>query len=52
LIGPISGWELLIILVILILVLGPSAVANLARALGESIREFKRAVEGEEESGD
>jgi len=40
------------ILVILILILGPSVVTSLARALGESIREFKQAVRGEEESRD
>jgi len=48
----VSEGELLIILAILILILGPSAVTNLARSLGESIREFKLAVREEEESRD
>jgi len=52
LIGPFSEGELLIILAILILILGPSAVTNLARAIGESVREFKQAVREEGENRD
>lgn len=40
-IGPI---ELIIILVIVILIFGPSRLAGAGRALGESLREFKKAT--------
>jgi sec-independent protein translocase protein TatA len=36
--------ELLIILVIIIIVFGPSRLANAGKALGEAIRGFKREV--------
>ncbi len=40
-IGPV---ELIIILVIVILIFGPSRLAGAGRALGESLREFKKAT--------
>ncbi len=36
--------ELLVILVIALLLFGPSKLPNLAKALGEAIREFKKAA--------
>lgn len=47
--GDIGAPELLIILVIIILVFGGSRVAELGGALGKSVREFRRAVEGRDE---
>lgn len=41
--------ELLIILLILLIILGPGKLPSLARALGESVREFRKAVSSEEE---
>lgn len=42
---PIIGWqELIIILVILIFLFGASRLKGLAKALGESVREFKEAT--------
>lgn len=41
-----QGEELLIILVILLLILGPTKLPQLARGLGQAIREFKKASEG------
>lgn len=42
---PIIGWqELIIILVILIFLFGATRLKGLARALGESVREFKEAT--------
>lgn len=44
--------ELLVILLILLIILGPGKLPGLARALGESIREFRKALSGEEERRD
>lgn len=48
--GDIGAPELLIILVIIILVFGGSRVAEIGGALGKSVREFRRAVEGRDEA--
>ncbi|MEM0366301.1 MAG: twin-arginine translocase TatA/TatE family subunit [Acidilobaceae archaeon] len=45
--GPFSSGELLIILLILLILLGPGKLPQLARALGESVREFRKALSGE-----
>lgn len=39
-IGP---WELLIVLVVLVAVFGPSRLPKMARSVGEGIREFRHA---------
>lgn len=46
-IGPL---ELVIILVIVLLVFGVGRLPQVGSALGKSMRSFKRAVTGEEES--
>jgi len=48
-IGPFSEGELLIILLILLIIMGPGRLPQLARALGESVREFRKAMSGEYE---
>ncbi len=40
-IGP---WELVLILLIALLIFGPSKLPEMAKALGRSMREFKRAT--------
>ena len=48
-IGPFSEGELLIILLIILIVVGPGRLPQLARTLGEAIREFRKAMSGEYE---
>lgn len=49
-IGP---WELLLILIIALVVFGPSKLPEVGQALGRGLREFRRAANpaGEETSG-
>ena len=42
--------ELIIILVIVLLVFGSTKLPDLARAMGKSIREFRKGQEGEDEA--
>ncbi|MGE4425784.1 MAG: twin-arginine translocase TatA/TatE family subunit [Solirubrobacteraceae bacterium] len=44
--GPIGVPELLIILVIALLVLGPKKLPEVGRSLGKGLREFKDTVSG------
>ena len=48
--GKIGGMELLVIVVIGLLIFGPSKLADLGKGLGEGIKNFKSSVkEGEGE---
>lgn len=47
-IGPT---ELLIILAIVLLLFGSTKLPGLAKGLGESIKEFKKAAKSEDDSG-
>lgn len=44
-IGPLGGWELLIILVVVILIFGANRLPRIARGLGESTRELRRGFQ-------
>ena len=45
------GWgELLVIMVIVLLVVGPRRLPDIGRSLGEAVREFQRALRGEKPS--
>ncbi len=44
-----GGWELIIILVIVVLIFGVSKVADVGPALGKVISGFRRAVKDEDE---
>jgi len=46
--GGMSLFHWLIILVIVILVMGPSRLPNLGKSLGEAIRGFKKGLDGGE----
>ncbi|MCS7106536.1 MAG: twin-arginine translocase TatA/TatE family subunit [Acidilobaceae archaeon] len=46
--GPFTSGELLIILLIILILFGASRLPQLARALGESMREFRKSLSGEE----
>lgn len=43
--GPL---EILLILVVALLIFGPKKLPQLGRTMGESLREFKRSVKGDE----
>ncbi len=42
-IGPFGGWEIGIILVIVLIIFGPNRLPQMGQALGKSIKEFKKA---------
>ena len=44
LLGPLSGWELLVILLIVVLLFGSRRIPELAKGLGEGIRNFRSSV--------
>lgn len=44
--GRIGPTELIIILVIVLLIIGPKKLPDLARSLGEGLKEFRRGIKG------
>lgn len=44
--GGIQGPEILIILLVLLLIFGPTRLPQLARGVGQAIREFRKASQG------
>jgi sec-independent protein translocase protein TatA len=47
--GPLSIWEILIILVVLLLLFGAKRLPEMGRSLGRGMREFKDAVTGKDD---
>jgi sec-independent protein translocase protein TatA len=47
--GTLGFGEILLILLIVVLIFGTSRIPELGRGLGEGIKNFKKAVKGEEE---
>ncbi|MCC6029956.1 MAG: twin-arginine translocase TatA/TatE family subunit [Candidatus Korarchaeum sp.] len=47
--GGIGVWEILLIVLIALILFGPRKLPELARAMGEALREFKRAASSVEE---
>ena len=46
--GRIGCGELLLILAIIVLIVGAKRLPDVARALGQSVREFQRAMKGDD----
>jgi sec-independent protein translocase protein TatA len=44
----LSFWHLIILLIIVLLFFGPNRLPGLGKSLGESIRGFKKGLEGDE----
>jgi sec-independent protein translocase protein TatA len=42
--GPLSWWELAILLLLLLLIFGPKWLPEMGRSLGKGIREFKESI--------
>ena len=45
--GIIGGWEIVLILAVVVLLFGARKLPELARGLGQSIKEFKKSVRDE-----
>lgn len=45
-------WELLIILAIVVLIFGPGKLGDVGGALGKSIREFRKAHQGDDDAAE
>lgn len=48
-VGGISGWQLVILLVIVVLVFGTKRLRNIGSDLGSAIKGFKKGMEDEQE---
>ena len=44
--GGLGGWEILLILMVLLIFFGAKRIPELARGFGKGIREFKDATQG------
>ncbi len=47
-----SGWEIIIVLVIVLLLFGPGRITKIASEMGKGIKEFKDGLSGEGNSED
>jgi sec-independent protein translocase protein TatA len=47
--GPLSAWEIVIILLVILLVFGAKRLPEMGRSLGRGMREFKDAVTGKDD---
>ena len=45
----LGGWEILLLLAVVLLLFGAKRLPELAKGLGKSIKEFKKASDGTEE---
>jgi sec-independent protein translocase protein TatA len=42
--GPLGIWEMLIILVVVLLVFGPRRLPEMAKGMGQAVREFRKGI--------
>jgi len=45
-----SGWEFIIVLVIVLLIFGPGRITKIAGEMGKGIKEFKDGITGEDDT--
>ena len=50
--GGLGPTELIIVLVIVLLLFGAKKLPDLASSMGKSIKEFRKAAEGDDDDGD
>jgi len=50
--GMPSGWELLLVVGVIVLLFGGKKIPELAKGLGKGIKDFKQAVKEDEESSE
>lgn len=43
-VGPVGVWEMLIILVVVLLVFGPRRLPEMAKGMGQAVREFRKGI--------
>ncbi len=43
-VGPFGIWEIIIILLIILLFFGPRRLPELAKSIGQSVREFRKGI--------
>ena len=51
-VGVLQPWHLIVILVIVLVVFGPGNLPELGKAMGEGIKELKKATSGDEPAKD
>jgi len=51
-VGVLQPWHLIVILVIVLVVFGPGKLPELGKAMGEGIKELKKATTGDEPAKD
>lgn len=49
--GVLGGWEILLILAVIILLFGARKLPELARGLGQGVKEFKKATRDDVQNG-
>jgi len=42
-VGGLGGWEIAVILLIVLIIFGPSKLPQMGQAMGKAIKEFKKA---------
>ncbi len=48
----IRGWELIVILAIVLLLFGPGRLSRIAGEIGRGIREFRSGIKGEDDESE